>query len=78
MKIIIDGNKFQDKLDLHRYLAKKLGFPDYYGENLDALYDVLGDIDFELTVDFKNMENFAGFVETFKDAQEINKLIKFE
>lgn len=27
--------------ELHQYLKEKLGLPDYYGENLDALYDVL-------------------------------------
>lgn len=29
---------------LHVYLAYKLDLPAYYGRNLDALYDVLGDI----------------------------------
>ena len=26
---------------LHEYLSEVLALPDYYGENLDALYDVL-------------------------------------
>ncbi len=29
---------------LHNYLASKLDLPDYYGRNLDALFDCLGDI----------------------------------
>lgn len=29
---------------LHIYLAYRLEAPDYYGGNLDALYDVLGEI----------------------------------
>ena len=29
---------------LHVYLAYRLNLPGYYGGNLDALYDVLGDI----------------------------------
>ena len=28
----------------HAYLRDVLDFPDYYGENLDALHDCLGDI----------------------------------
>ena len=29
---------------LHVYLAYRLNLPDYYGRNLDALHDVLGEI----------------------------------
>lgn len=35
---------FGGKEDLHAYLAAKLRFPDYYGGNLAALNDCLGDI----------------------------------
>ena len=28
----------------HTYLKEAFGFPDYYGCNLDALYDCLGDL----------------------------------
>lgn len=35
---------FKTKEDSHSYLKKKLAFPDYYGNNLDALYDCLTDI----------------------------------
>ncbi|GIG88609.1 barstar family protein [Plantactinospora endophytica] len=30
--------------DMHRELARLLHFPDYYGENLDAFNDCLGDV----------------------------------
>ena len=30
--------------ELHGYLKKKLGFPDYYGENLSALADCLSEM----------------------------------
>ena len=32
------------KKALHAYLKEKFGFPEYYGNNLDALYDCLTDI----------------------------------
>lgn len=35
---------FASKEELHAYMAQKLRFPDYYGGNLAALNDCLGDI----------------------------------
>ena len=29
---------------MHKYLAEKFEFPDYYGKNLDALFECLTDI----------------------------------
>jgi len=29
--------------DLHKEIKRKFGFPDYYGENWDALWDLLED-----------------------------------
>ncbi|MBQ5782909.1 MAG: barstar family protein [Oscillospiraceae bacterium] len=34
-------NLAQDKKDIHSHLAQQLEFPPYYGNNLDALYDVM-------------------------------------
>ena len=31
----------ETRKELHKYLKEKLSLPDYYGENLDALYDLL-------------------------------------
>lgn len=35
---------------LHIYLAYMLKLPAYYGKNLDALHDVLGDVDEETCI----------------------------
>ncbi|HEY5576179.1 MAG TPA: barstar family protein [Clostridiaceae bacterium] len=40
-EIHLNGSKMTDKAATHIYLKRKLGFPDYYGENLDALWDCL-------------------------------------
>ena len=37
----ISGREIADKAELHRALSRQLEFPDYYGANLDALYDML-------------------------------------
>lgn len=44
-EVTIDGAKITTKEELHATLAAGLGFPDYYGGNLDALADCLGDCD---------------------------------
>ena len=41
MEIILDGALMTDRAALHDLLAEKFAFPDYYGRNLDALYDLL-------------------------------------
>ncbi len=43
-KIILDFNHLTSGEEIQSYLARKLDFPDYYGMNLDALYDCLTDI----------------------------------
>ncbi|MBE6890508.1 MAG: barstar [Ruminococcaceae bacterium] len=43
--LVIDGRRCKTKEKTHEYLAKKKGFPPYYGKNLDALADVLSTYD---------------------------------
>ena len=43
MKVILDGNYMSAKDEMHRYLKEKFQLPDYYGRNLDALYDCLSE-----------------------------------
>jgi len=40
-EIRLDGDKMLDKASAHAYLKQELALPDYYGENLDALWDCL-------------------------------------
>ncbi len=39
--IMIDGREMTDRSTAHTYLKKALSLPEYYGRNLDALYDCL-------------------------------------
>lgn len=50
--IVIDGSNVENPDCLHEILARELAFPDWYGANLDALYDCLTDIaqDVELVI----------------------------
>lgn len=48
--IILNAEKLKERAAAHEYLKKLFGFPDYYGKNLDALYDCLTDIQRPTTV----------------------------
>ncbi len=41
--IFLDFSDCRTVEDLHKEIKRKFGFPDYYGENWDALWDLLED-----------------------------------
>ena len=47
---MIEGAAVGSMGRLHRLLAEQLDFPDWYGGNLDALYDCLTDLTEETTI----------------------------
>lgn len=55
-RINLDFSQCKDRSDVHAYLKEQFGFPDYYGNNLDALHDVLGDIAEDLDIVFMEDE----------------------
>lgn len=44
MEVILDCTKLTDKVSAHAHLKEQFSFPDYYGNNLDALYDCLTEL----------------------------------
>jgi len=38
---LINGKKIKDRKQVHEYLRSVFNLPDYYGRNLDALWDCL-------------------------------------
>lgn len=40
-KIFLDGAKMTDKTSAHAHIAQAMAFPQWYGSNLDALWDML-------------------------------------
>jgi len=44
MNALIDGAAIETREQLHDALSRQLSFPDYYGRNLDALFDCLTDL----------------------------------
>lgn len=51
-RVNLDFEQCVSKEDVHAYLKRQFGFPDYYGNNLDALFDVLGDVAEDMDIIF--------------------------
>lgn len=54
-KIILDASKFTSKEEFHTIVKEKFDFPDYYGNNLDGLWDLLTERR-NLDIDLINIE----------------------
>lgn len=86
MKIILlDGKRMKSKETAHLYLKRKLNFPQYYGKNLDALWDMLSTISEPINIILFNREYLQrylgaygdGIIDVFQEAAEANEKIKF-
>ena len=44
MNIVLNCKNLTQRGQAHQYLAQMLNFPDYYGKNLDALFDCLTEL----------------------------------
>ena len=56
-KITLEVENISGKEEMHKYLAEKFEFPDYYGGNLDALFECLTDIAEPTAVNIVNAIN---------------------
>lgn len=73
--MILDGELI--KKQGHDYLMEALNLPDYYGKNLDALYDCLTEMECE--IELINAEKAdKDIIDTFKDAACENDFLKFK
>ena len=81
--VILDAKKMLEKEKMHEYFAKKFDLPEYYGRNLDALFDCLCEINEPMLIKLKN-ENFLddsakeSLTRLFRDVCNENALVKFE
>lgn len=74
--IYIDFTDIGDYEDFYAQLKEKLTLPEHFGDNLDALYDVItGELEMPLHIEFVNMsvdqlEIFEDLLTTLEDAEE--------
>ncbi len=59
----MDFGTCSTKKEIHAYLKEQFEFPDYYGENLDALYDCLTDLAEDIEIHFEERKG-----DTFREA----------
>lgn len=71
----LDGNLIKERG--HDYLMEALSLPDYYGKNLDALYDCLTEMECEIELTNAS-EVDEDILDTFRDAADENDLLKFK
>ncbi len=72
-RITLDCRMFSQRGEAHDYLAEKLNLPEYYGRNLDALYDCLSGVKGEIV--FLHADEIDGgyakkILRVFEDAKE--------
>ena len=76
MEIYIDFLEIGDYEDFYAQLKEKLTLPEHFGDNLDALFDVItGELEMPLHLEFVNMsveqlEIFEDLLITLEDAEE--------
>ena len=76
MEIYIDFLNIGDYEDFYAQLKEKLTLPEHFGDNLDALFDVItGELEMPLHLEFVNMsveqlEIFEDLLTTLEDAEE--------
>ncbi len=83
-EIVIDGENIENMADIHSIFAEGLSFPEWYGNNLDALRDCLTDISEEVTVTVVNRDTlfeklnvrYGRFLKTLEYSEKENENLK--
>lgn len=76
MVVYIDFLEIGDYEDFYAQLKDKLTLPEHFGDNLDALFDVItGELEMPLHLEFVNMsveqlEIFEDLLTTLEDAED--------
>ena len=64
--VTLDGAVLDSKEALHQTLAQTLAFPDWYGGNLDALFDCLTDLSEEVSITLLNWDGLGDYGQRVK------------
>ncbi len=86
MRIELDCGLMTGRSETHEYLKQQFSFPEYYGKNLDALYDLLTSVCEPMSIVLINEacieKNLGGYgsalLATIREAAEDNPNVKLE
>ncbi len=70
MKYVIDLNGVSTRQQFQEVVAQKLPCPEYFGCNLDALYDVMTEWNEPVEIVFKQFQEFAHQMPGYAEAVE--------
>ena len=84
-KIVLDGNKMTTIEQAHLYIKEQLDLPEYYGNNLDALWDILSVESTRKSIMLINRDSLVNnigayancLINVFLEASKINTNITF-
>ena len=78
--LILDGPDGMEAI--HSQLALVLHFPDYYGRNLDALYDCLTEVQTDVCLELRHPDALGSkgpaLAATLRDAAEENPHLHYD
>ncbi|MBO9619297.1 MAG: barstar family protein [Niabella sp.] len=75
-EVSFDFDRIGTEADFYKVAAQSLTLPEYFGNNLDALWDVLtGAIALPVSIRFINLtlgqlDKFGDIIQVFEDAQD--------
>lgn len=83
-EVYINGKDFDTPKEVHEFLSEELNLPDYYGNNLSALYDVLTELsdDTRIILDLSEVEDenmiemLERMAEVMTDAADENEYLE--
>ncbi len=64
-EFIIDGRKMTTQDELFKHLSELMWFPNYFGNNIDALWDILTQVSDETEIHFINVDIFLDEMDTY-------------
>lgn len=67
-EILLDGGAVTSRAELHDLLSRSLDLPEWYGRNLDALYDCLTDLVNETQIFLLGMDPMRDVLGPYADS----------
>lgn len=86
MEITIYTRYMRTRESAHRHIKRRMKLPEYYGANLDALWDCLGDISESTTIRIVSAEKLPEYLgeygnrllDIFQQAEKENDMLTIE